>query len=156
MVCRLQNLEIVITNVVRPSKIERKKKNNKDLVAIFSFNIIDPVTNIVLMACNKFSLRGSPGNWKVFSRFITVYDEYAPEDIPDDQAVKPLFLTSFYPKQANKEIDTTQLRTSFINDLGDAVIDKLQYHQEMRRQFHSMQKLNEGRQTIREDKKITS
>lgn len=144
MNCRLGTLEVVVTNVLRPSKDKRSKRRNRDLVAYFSFNLVEPLTGIVIMTCNKFELRGKPGSWKVFSKYEMVYDPYAPEEIPDDQAYKTLFLISFYPKNVNKGKDIEAQRIAFVNSLGDAVINKLQYHRQRNRELALARNENNG------------
>lgn len=117
---------IVITSATRPPK--KIKANNKDLVAFFSFNVYDPDTSLVYLTCNMMSLRGSKDNYRVFSRAHTVYDPFAPEDIPDEEAYKPVFLTTLYPalpNRGNKDIDN--IRKQFYNDLAVAISEKLEF-----------------------------
>jgi len=121
------DLNIVITRAFRANQAQI----NQGLLAWFSFNVVHE-SGIVLSANNHFTIRRGAGQTKMISSpFKVIYDEYAPEDIPDNEAVKPLYYTSFFPGDNPK---SKELRREFTKNMIKAVYDKILFFEKQRGQ----------------------
>ena len=128
MTCKFNGFDVVISRAFAANAAQRAD----GLVALFSWNLVDPKTGITYMVNNNFSLRGEQDNWKVYSRFQTIYDRDAPDEVPEAEAVKPLFFTSFFPDSKN-DPKIADMRRMFFNDLAQEVLNKIQFFKEQKK-----------------------
>lgn len=124
--CKLGNMSVVITRAYQSNDAQKLKGT----VAKFSFKLVDP-DGVDLIVFNNFTLSGGPGAYKVFSPWRVITDHDAPEEIPDEEAVKPLYFTSFFPG-AKHNPKIAEAKKKFFNDLAEEVFDKIAYFQSLK------------------------
>ena len=137
MTCKFGPFNVVITRAIATDY----NPEHPDLIAMFSFNLVDPKTKIAWMVCNQYSLRGKENNWKIYSRCETMDNlNYNPNEKFDEKLnnpYRPLFFTSFFPG-AEKDPTIKELKKNFYNDLAKAVLNKLEYFRNLNNNENSM------------------
>lgn len=127
---QLDGLDVIVTRAFESEPPQKRS----GILAWFSFNILSPSGRVVA-SCNQFTVRREYGRYVICSPYKVIFDPEAPEDIPDDDAVKPLYYTSFFPGKSPEQIEA---RKAFGAAMADAVFRKINY-------FRSLKSNNEPR-----------
>lgn len=127
--------------IVRAFKTNPIVEAKSGVIAHFSLALIDD-TNVVQFSLNDLVLKKDEmDRYVIHSQFKSVRDDFAPEEVPDDQAFKPLYFISFLPgirnmnqdpniKEKNAEIkDSRYERFDLIAQL---VFDKIAYFKKLK------------------------
>ena len=114
MTCKIAGCTVVITRAYGPDQVQY----DKGLRARFSMNLVGP-NGKTEMVLNGFRLfQGRDNKYRAVGPYKIIEDSTAPDDVPDDEAVKPLYFVSFFPTDPAE-------KQNLFNSLAELVLKKL-------------------------------